>query len=84
MKVVLGVEMITQVEVGEIIGNKNRSVISEWLARADISGTVFNKTKYYSKEQIKDYLRYGKVETRQIVELIREIKRIKGGSKQWL
>lgn len=78
MKVVLGVEMITQVEVGEIIGNKNRSVISEWLARADISGTVFNKTKYYSKEQIKDYLRYGKVETRQIVELIREIKILRG------
>ena len=57
MKEILGVQMITQNEVGELIGMTNRSTISEWLARADISGTTINKTKYYSVEQIKDYLR---------------------------
>ncbi len=74
MKVILGVEMLTQIEVGELIGSKSRSTISEWLARADISGTTINKTKYYSKKQIRDYLRYGKIEIRQALDILRQIK----------
>jgi hypothetical protein len=75
---VLGVEMVTQEEVGKIIGTDCRGTISEWLARADISGTAIKKKKYYSVEQIKDYLRYGKVEVRKIVELMREIQLLRG------
>lgn len=81
MKEILGIQMITQNEVGELIGTKSRSTISEWLARADISGTTINKTKYYSVEQIKDYLRYGKLEIRKAVELMREVQLLNRGRK---
>ena len=78
MKTILGVEMITQEEVGKIIGTNCRGTVSEWLEQADISGTAINKKKYYSVEQIKDYLRYGKVEIRKIVELMREVQLLRG------
>ena len=81
MKNILGVEMIDQTEVGELIGTTNRSTVSQWLARADIDGTAIKGTKYYSVEQIKDYLRYGKVEIRKAVELLREIQLLKKGEK---
>ena len=78
---VLGVEMITQKEVGKIIGIKSKSTICEWLARAGIEGTPINKTRYYSTDLIRDYLRYGKVEIRQAVEILRQIKTFKGKEK---
>ena len=81
MKEILGIQMITQNEVGELIGMTNRSTVSQWLARADIDGTAIKGTKYYSVEQIKDYLRYGKVEIRKAVELLREIQLLKKGEK---
>ena len=81
MKEILGIQMITQNEVGELIGTTNRSTVSQWLARADIDGTAIKGTKYYSVEQIKDYLRYGKVEIRKAVELLREIQLLKKGEK---
>ena len=81
MKEILGIQMITQNEVGELIGTANRSTVSQWLARADIDGTAIKGTKYYSVEQIKDYLRYGKLEIRKAVELLREIQLLKKGEK---
>ena len=81
MKEILGIQMITQNEVGELIGMTNRSTVSQWLARADIDGTAIKGTKYYSVEQIKDYLRYGKLEIRKAVELLREIQLLKKGEK---
>lgn len=78
---ILGVELITQKEVGELIGTKSRSTISEWLARAEIDGTSIKGQKYYSVEQIKDYLRYGKVEIRKAIEVLRELQRLKKGEK---
>lgn len=81
MKEILGIQMITQNEVGELIGTTNRSTVSQWLARADIDGTAIKGTKYYSVEQIKDYLRYGKLEIRKAVELLREIQLLKKGEK---
>ena len=81
MKEILGIQMITQTEVGELIGTTNRSTVSQWLARADIDGTAIKGTKYYSVEQIKDYLRYGKLEIRKAVELLREIQLLKKGEK---
>lgn len=81
MRVILGIEMITQVEVGELIGTKSRSTISAWLSRADISGVAINGTNYYSVEQIKDYLRYGKLEIRKAVELMREVQLLNRGRK---
>ena len=78
---ILGVELITQKEVGELIGTKSRSTISEWLARAEIDGTSIKGQKYYSVEQIRDYLRYGKIDTRKVIELVREIQRLKKGEK---
>ena len=75
---ILGVELITQAEVGKLIGIKAKSTICEWLARAGIEGTPINKTKYYSTDLIRDYLRYGKIEIRQAVEILRKIKTFKG------
>lgn len=75
---ILGVEMISQAEVGKLLGIKAKSTICEWLARAGIEGTPINKTKYYSTDLIRDYLRYGKVEIRQAVEILRQIKTFKG------
>ena len=75
---ILGVEMISQAEVGELIGIKAKSTVCEWLARAGIEGTPINKTKYYSTDLIRDYLRYGKLEVRQAVEILRQIKTFKG------
>lgn len=74
---ILGVELITQAEVGKLIGIKAKSTICEWLARAGIEGTPINKTKYYSTDLIRDYLRYGKIEIRQAVEILRQIKAFK-------
>jgi hypothetical protein len=75
---ILGVEMISQAEVGELIGIKAKSTVCEWLARAGIEGTPINKTRYYSTDLIRDYLRYGKLEVRQAVEILRQIKTFKG------
>ena len=82
MKEILGIQMITQNEVGELIGTTNRSTVSQWLARADIDGTAIKGTKYYSVEQIKDYLRYGKTEIRKAVEILREISTLKRGKNE--
>ena len=78
---ILGVELITQAEVGKLIGIKAKSTICEWLARAGIEGTPINKTKYYSTDLIRDYLRYGKTEIRKAVEILREISTLKKGEK---
>ena len=79
---ILGVELITQKEVGELIGTKSRSTISEWLARAEIDGTSIKGQKYYTVEQIRDYLRYGKTEIRKAVEILREISTLKRGKNE--
>lgn len=71
---VLGVEMIPQSEIGKVIGTSSQSTVSEWLARADITGVAIKKTKYYSVKAIRDYLRYGKTEVRAMIDLIKEIK----------
>lgn len=71
---VLGIEMVTQAEVGKIIGTNSQATVSEWLAKAGLAGIPLKKKKYYSVEAIKDYLRYGKVELRQAIELLREAK----------
>lgn len=81
MKNILGIEMITQKEVGELIGIKSKATVCQWLARADLDGVAIHKTRYYSVEQIKDYLRYGKIEIRKAVELMREIQLLKKGGK---
>ena len=81
MTEILGIQMITQKEVGELIGTKSRSTISEWLARAEIDGTSIKGQKYYFVEQIRDYLRYGKTEIRKAVEILREISTLKKGEK---
>ncbi|MBO7716239.1 MAG: hypothetical protein J6S85_21925 [Methanobrevibacter sp.] len=82
MTEILGIQMITQKEVGELIGTKSRSTISEWLARAEIDGTSIKGQKYYSVEQIRDYLRYGKTEIRKAVEILREISTLKRGKNE--
>ena len=81
MRNILGVELITLEEVGKLIDTNSKATTCEWLARANIDGTYINRKKYVSVEQIKDYLRYGKVETRKIVELMREIQQLKKGEK---
>ena len=81
MKQILGIEMITLEEVGKHIDTTSKATVCEWLARAGIEGTYINRKKYFSVEQIKDYLRYGKVEIRKIVELMREVQQLKKGEK---
>lgn len=71
---VLGVEMLSQAEVGKLLGIKASSTVSDWLARAGIAGITIKGRKYFSSDLIKDYLRYGKLELRQAVEILREIK----------
>lgn len=78
MKNILGVELITLEEVGKLIDTTSKATTCEWLARAGIEGTYINRKKHFSVEQIKDYLRYGKVEIRKAIELLREIQRLKG------
>ncbi len=72
--VIQGIEMIGQQSVGILLGTKSRSTVSEWLSRAGLEGTSINNKKYYSIKSIQDYLRYGKIDIRQIVELSREVK----------
>lgn len=74
---VLGVKMIPQTEVAKIIGTDCRATASEWLARAGLSGIAIKKTKYYSLELIKDYLRYERLDVRAAIEVLREIKMLK-------
>lgn len=81
MRNILGVELITQEEVGNIIGIKAKSTICEWLARAEIDGTSINGKRFYSVEQIRDYLRYGKTDIRKAIEILREISMLKKGEK---
>ena len=81
MKQILGIEMITLEEVGKHIDTTSKATVCEWLARAGIEGTYINRKKYFSVEQIRDYLRYGKVEIRKAIELLREIQRLKKGEK---
>lgn len=76
---ILGVEMISQAEVGKLIGTSTKSTICKWLARANLTGVAIKKTRYYSVESIKDVLTYGKLETKQALELLREIKKLKKG-----
>ena len=71
---ILGVKMIDQTEVGKLIGTKSRSTISEWLARAGLEGISIRNRKWYAEDLIRDFLRYERVETRQAIELLREIK----------
>ena len=84
MKNILGVELITQKEVGKLIGMNTKSTICKWLARAGIEGTPINKTRYYSTDLIRDYLRYGKVEIRQAIEILRQIKTLKEKERKQL
>ena len=81
MKQILGIEMITLEEVGKHIDTTSKATVCEWLARAGIEGTYINRKKYFSVEQIRDYLRYGKAEIRKVVELMREIQQLKKGEK---
>lgn len=72
--VIQGVELIGQESVGKLLNTKCRATISEWLARAGLSGISINNRKYYSINLIKEYLTYEKVEIREALELLREIK----------
>ena len=82
MKNILGIEMITLEEVGKLIDTTSKATVCEWLARANIDGTYINRKKYFSVEQIRDYLRYGKVEIRKAVEILREISTLKRGKNE--
>lgn len=82
MKNILGIEMITLEEVGKHINTTSKATTCEWLARAGIEGTYINRKKYFSVEQIRDYLRYGKVEIRKAVEILREISTLKRGENE--
>lgn len=79
---ILGVKMIDQQSVGILIGTKSRSTISEWLARAGLDGISIRNKKWYSQELIKDYLRYERVDVRQAVEILREIKILQEKKKE--
>ncbi len=75
--VIQGIQMICQESIGILLGTKSRSTVSEWLARAGLSGISINNKKYYSIDIIKDYLRYENVDIRAAIELLREIKIMK-------
>jgi Rps23 Pro-64 3,4-dihydroxylase Tpa1-like proline 4-hydroxylase len=67
--------MIGQKAVGILLGTKSKATVSEWLARAGLPGTSINNKKYYSIQQIKEYLTYNnKIEIREAIEILREIK----------
>lgn len=66
--------ILGQESVGILLGTKSRSTISEWLARAGLDGISINNRKYYAINQIREYLRFQKVEIREAIELLREIK----------
>lgn len=73
--IIQGVEMIGQKAVGILLGTKSKATVSEWLARAGLPGTSINNKKYYSIQQIKEYLTYNnKIEIREAIEILREIK----------
>ena len=80
--IIQGVEMIGQKAVGILLGTKSKSTVSEWLARAGLPGTSINNKKYYSIQQIKEYLTYNKIEIREAIEILREIKIMQLKSKQ--
>lgn len=72
--IIQGIEMIGQQTVGILLGTKSKATICQWLARAGLSGISINNRKYYSINLIKEYLTYEKVEIREALELLREIK----------
>ena len=72
--IIQGVEMIGQKTVGILLGTRSKATVCQWLARAGLSGTSINNRKYYSITEIQNYLRYEKVEIREAIELLREIK----------
>lgn len=80
--IIQGVEMIGQKAVGILLGTKSKATVSEWLARAGLPGTSINNKKYYSIQQIKEYLTYNKIEIREAIEILREIKIMQLKSKQ--
>lgn len=72
--IIQGVEMIGQKSVGILLGTRSKATVCQWLARAGLAGTSINNRKYYSIEEIQNYLKYEKVEIREAIELLREIK----------
>ena len=72
--IIQGVEMIGQKTVGILLGTKSKATVSEWLARANLDGISINNRKYYSINLIREYLQFEKVEIREAIELLREIK----------
>lgn len=72
--IIQGVEMIGQKTVGILLGTKSKATICQWLARAGLDGISINNRKYYAIHLIQQYLTYEKVEIREAIELLREIK----------
>lgn len=83
----LGVEMLNQAEVAieieKATGEKmSKGAVCEWLARAGLEGIPFKRTKHYSVDLIRDYLRYEKMDLRVALEILREIRRQKIADKK--
>lgn len=80
--VIQGIELIGQKTVGILLGTKSKATVSEWLARAGLSGISINNRKYYSIKLITEYLTYERVEIRQALEILQEIKILNKSKKQ--
>ena len=66
-----GVEMISAEEIGKEL-NKCKSDVSKFIAKANLTAVAINKTRYYSKKAVINYLKYGKVEAR-VLDILKKV-----------
>lgn len=55
--IIAGVEMITTMQLGEVIGSKAPSTISDFAARAGIPRVPIKKRFYYAWSSVQSYFR---------------------------
>ncbi len=60
MITILGVNLYTAEETANLLGGVTTQTIRNYIKKGALSPTLVGKTKYFSEDQIRDYLQNGK------------------------
>lgn len=60
MVTILGVNLYTAEETAQLLGGVTTQTIRNYIKKGALSPTLVGKVKYFSEEQIRDYLQNGK------------------------
>ena len=60
MTTILGVNLYTAEEAAELLGGVTTQTIRNYTRKGLLTPTLIGKTKYFSEEQIREYLQRGK------------------------